>query len=45
MSVLILTSTVNVNSFMTVVVDPKIRLQQYLDSIHFYLDLIKIVTN
>jgi hypothetical protein len=38
MSVLILTSTVNVNSFMTVVVDPKIRLQQYLDSIHFYLD-------
>lgn len=38
MSILILTSTVHINSLMTVVVDPKIRLQQYIDSIHFYLD-------
>lgn len=38
MSVLILTSTVHINSLMTVVVDPKIRLQQYIDSIHFYMD-------
>jgi len=38
MSILIITSTVNVNSFLTVLVDPKIRLEQYVDSIAFYLN-------
>jgi hypothetical protein len=37
MSVLIITSTVNVSSCLTVVVDPEIRLQQYISSILFYI--------
>lgn len=42
MSLLIITSTVNVNSGLTVLVDPKIRLKQYIDSIVFYLNSSKI---
>ena len=38
MSVLIITSTVSVNSCLTVLVDREIRLQQYIDSILFYLN-------
>ena len=37
MSLLIITSTVNVNSCLTVLVDPEIRLQQYITSILFYI--------
>jgi hypothetical protein len=37
MSLLIITSTVNVNSSLTVLVDPEIRLQQYISSILFYI--------
>ena len=37
MSLLIITSTVNVNSCLTVLIDPKVRLEQYIDSILFYL--------
>ena len=42
MSVLIITSTVNVNSNLTVLVNPKIRLEQYVESILFYLNSKKI---
>ncbi|OGS71673.1 MAG: hypothetical protein A3F91_12465 [Flavobacteria bacterium RIFCSPLOWO2_12_FULL_35_11] len=42
MSVLIITSTVNVNSCLTVLVNPKIRLEQYVNSILFYLNSKKI---
>lgn len=41
-NLLIITSTVNVNSCLTVLTDPKIRLQQYIDSILFYLNSKKI---
>lgn len=37
MSLLIITSTVNVNSNLTVLVDPNIRLKQYITSILFYI--------
>ena len=37
MSLLIVTSTVTVNSSLTVLVDPEIRLQQYISSILFYI--------
>lgn len=37
MSVLIITSTVNVNSCLTVLIDPEVRLKQYIDSVLFYL--------
>jgi len=39
MSLLIITSTVNVNSCLTVLVDPEIRLQQYISSILFYIKI------
>lgn len=39
MSLLIITSTVNVNSCLTVLVDPEIRLQQYISSILFYIQV------
>ena len=39
MSCLIITSTINVNSNFTVLVDPEIRLQQYLSSIKFYIKI------
>lgn len=42
MSVLIITSTVSVNSCLTVLVDPEVRQQQYIDSIFFYLNSKKI---
>lgn len=42
MSLLIITSTVNVNSGLTVLVDPQIRLQQYIESILFYLNSSKV---
>lgn len=42
MSVLIITSTVNVNSCLTVLLNPEIRLEQYVDSILFYLESPKI---
>jgi hypothetical protein len=38
MSILIITSTVYVNSLQTVLTDPNIRLQQYIDSIIYYLN-------
>lgn len=42
MSLLVITSTVTVNSELTVLVDPKIRLEQYIDSILFYLSSKKV---
>nr|WP_315198941.1 hypothetical protein [uncultured Flavobacterium sp.] len=42
LNLLIITSTVSVNSCLTVLIDPKIRLQQYVDSILFYLNSKKI---
>ncbi|WDF54710.1 hypothetical protein [Mucilaginibacter sp. KACC 22063] len=36
MSLLVITSTVYVNSNLTVLIDPDIRLKQYIDSIKFY---------
>ncbi|MFA9186501.1 hypothetical protein [Flavobacterium magnesitis] len=42
MSVLIITSTVNVNSCLTVLVDAGVRLKQYVDSVLFYLQSKKI---
>lgn len=42
MNTLIITSTVNVNSCLTKLVDPEIRLQQYLSSIIFYIKIKKI---
>lgn len=42
MSLLIITSSVTVNSCLTVLVDPKIRLEQYIDSILFYLNSKKV---
>ena len=38
MSILIITSTVYVNSLQTVITDPNQRLQQYIDSIIYYLN-------
>ena len=37
MSVLIITSTVSVSSCLTVLLNPEIRLKQYVDSVLFYL--------
>jgi hypothetical protein len=42
MPILIITSTVYVNSRLTVLIDPEIRLKQYVDSIIFYLRTISI---